>query len=289
MDNLLNYIEGLDFKKIILFCCMLISFAYVNSLSGDFIWDDYSTIISNVSIRELKLSRIFLPLYDEINSDKFHIPIYGRPLQISSYAVDYSIWKLNPFGYHLTSLILQILNAILIFILFLELFKNKLYAFFSALLFGVNPVFTSAVTYISGRADLLLLLFSLALVICFIKSIKTGRLILAYYISSLFCFICVLASKEIGAVSVFFLMAFDKLIYKYSIKKAKNLIYVPYILIFFAWQLVMPASLPGFILNISNLKGIFFMLASIVKGIYCYAVLAFFPYHLRIGTMQPGC
>jgi protein O-mannosyl-transferase len=283
IESLTDYLRGLGSKKIILFCCILIGLAYVNSLSVDFIWDDYSTIVSNVEIRELKLSRIFVPLYQEVSPDKFNIPIYYRPLQILSYAIDYSTWKLNPFGYHLTSLILQILNAILVFALLQELLKNNLYAFLGALLFGVNPIFTSSVTYISGRADLLLLLFSLAAVLCFIKSIKTGSLALAYYISSLFCFIFVLASKEIGAISVFFLFAIDKLIYKYSVKKNKNLIYVPYILIIFVWQLIKPVSLPGFRLHLSSLKDILFMFASIVKGIYNYAGLAFIPYHLRMG------
>lgn len=206
MDSISNYIKELDSKKIILFCIILICFAYINSLSVYFIWDDYSAVVSNMHIRELKLSNVLTPMYREVNPDKFKVPIYSRPIQILSYAIDYRIWKLNPFGYHLMNMILHILNAILLFVLFSELFKNKLYAFFGALLFGTHPVFTSAVTYISGRADILLLLFSLLLVICFIKSIKTWSFVLSYYIVSLLCFVFVLGSKEIGILSILFLI-----------------------------------------------------------------------------------
>lgn len=254
IENVSNYIAGLNSKKIILFCGILICFAYINSLSTYFILDDYSAVVSNMHIRELKLSNVLTPMYREVNPDKFKVPIYSRPIQILSYAIDYRIWKLNPFGYHLMNMILHILNAILIFVLFSELFKNKLCAFFGALLFGVHPVFTSAVTYISGRADVLLLLFSLLMVICFIKSIKTWGLVLSYYILSLLCFVFVLGSKETGFLSVLFLIGIDKFIYRYSTTKIKNLIYVPYIFIFLTWQLVKPVSLPGFVLNIGGLK-----------------------------------
>lgn len=283
IENVSNYIAGLNSKKIILFCGILICFAYINSLSTYFILDDYSAVVSNMHIRELKLSNVLTPMYREVNPDKFKVPIYSRPIQILSYAIDYRIWKLNPFGYHLMNMILHILNAILIFVLFSELFKNKLCAFFGALLFGVHPVFTSAVTYISGRADVLLLLFSLLMVICFIKSIKTWGLVLSYYILSLLCFVFVLGSKETGFLSVLFLIGIDKFIYRYSTTKIKNLIYVPYIFIFLTWQLVKPVSLPGFVLNIGGLKNILFMFVSMIKGIYTYAILSIIPYHLRMG------
>lgn len=283
MSSLVNYVAGLSFKKIILFCCLLISIAYVNSLSVDFIWDDRSLIVANPQIRELKLPQINFALYQHVNSDKFVTPVYSRPLQIASYATDYAIWKLNPFGYHLTNLILHILNALLIFVFLKELLKNTHQAFCGALLFGVNPVFTSAVTYISGRADLLLLMFSLAMVIAFIKSIKTGILISSYYIVSLLCGIFVLASKEIGALSFIFLLSVDKLSYKFTTVKKRNLIFLPYFLIFLGWQLLKPVALPGFKLNLGTLKDIFFMLVTIIKGVYSYAALALVPYHLRMG------
>lgn len=283
VGSISNYMENLGSGRTVFFFVIIICLAYINSLGVYFIWDDYSAVVSNMHTRELKLSDMFAPMYREVSSGKFRVPIYSRPVQILTYAIDYRLWRLNPFGYHLTSMILHILNAILVFSLLRGLLKNKLPAFLGALLFGTNPVFASSVTYISGRADVLLLFFSLLMLACFIKSIKTERLILPYYFLSLLCFIFVLGSKEIGLISILFLLAADKLIYRYSVTAAKSLIYLPHASIFFAWQLIKPASLPGFASNTEALKNAPFAFFSALKGIYAYFALSILPYHLRMG------
>jgi dolichyl-phosphate-mannose--protein O-mannosyl transferase len=232
-NNLTGYILSLDSKKLVFICIALILISYINSLGAYFIWDDYSLIVTDPAVRNWNINNLLSPAHKDDSSNLFKTPLYFRALQILSYALDFKIWRLNPFGYHLTNLILHILSALLLFLLLLFLFKDRTVAFLGAALFAINPIFTSSVTYISGRADILTLLFINAMLLFFIKGIKENRLNLLYHTASLLCFICVLLSKEAGLIGLIFLFMIDKLIYKYSTSVKKSLIYLPFIAILF--------------------------------------------------------
>ena len=140
--------------KIVLLLCAVVLLAYLPSLNNGFILDDKSIIVNNLKVRSLKNApEIFTSsLY---NSGQMY-----RPMQVLSYAFDYKLWGLNPFGFHLGNVILHILNVILVFYLL-----NKIYptvAFGASLIFAVHPINTSVVSYISGRADLLVTFFMLS-------------------------------------------------------------------------------------------------------------------------------
>lgn len=143
---------------------IIIGFAvYANSLRGQFIWDDDTLIKENVLLRSWNnIGRFFTT--DIANSGGTLSSSY-RPLQMISYTADYSFWKLNVFGYHLTNILLHILAALGIYALIAFLFKNKLLGWITGILFAVHPIHTEAVAYISGRADILSLLFILS---CFL-------------------------------------------------------------------------------------------------------------------------
>ena len=46
----------------------------------------------------------------------FHLGPY-QPLSWASYGLDYVIWGMDPFGYHLTNVILRSVNAALFYII----------------------------------------------------------------------------------------------------------------------------------------------------------------------------
>jgi hypothetical protein len=278
-----DYISGLDSKKLAIICVILIWIVYINSLGVYFIWDDYSSIVSNANIRNWSIKNIFKPMYQDDSSNILKSPLYFRPIQILSYILDYQVWKLNPFGYHITNVILHTANAVLLYLLFLSLFNDSFFAFLGSALFGTNPIFTSSVTYISGRADILLLLFAILSILYFIKSIKENKLRPFYYGASLFCFICVLFSKEIGIICLTFLFLIDKLIYKYSITITKNLIYLPYIMLMLLYQEVKPSSVLGWHITFPNMQNFIVYSLTIIKGISIYFLLAIMPFNLHMG------
>lgn len=170
---------------------------YFNTLSSSFVWDDTALVEENFLIKDSRyIGRIFL-------SDLFNLRSEGsnfyRPLQSLSYMLDYHLWKLNPLGYHLTNIILQIMVAILVYEFILIILSNTAISLITALLFVVHPVHVEAVTYISGRADMLLGIFLLLSLILFIRG---------FYLFSLASFVCALLSKELALIFPFLLILY---------------------------------------------------------------------------------
>jgi hypothetical protein len=96
---------------------------------------------------------------------------FNRPIAVASLMYDAMIWGHNPFGYHLTNILLHAVNTCLVFLLVRHLLSlttdprarprhNRL-AFLATLLFALHPVVTEAVCEPSNRKDLLAALFGL--------------------------------------------------------------------------------------------------------------------------------
>lgn len=82
------------------------------------------------------------------------LPFY-RPAGILSFALDHQIWGANPFGFHLTNLLLHLLCTYLVYVLARRLFSTQRFAVIAAGAFALHPIHTEALGWISGRFDLL--------------------------------------------------------------------------------------------------------------------------------------
>ncbi len=135
---------------------------YVNGLHNPFVYDDFRTVVDNGSIRRLGDLRALL-MFD-----------IARPLTNISFAVDYAVWGAAPFGFHLTNLLLHMLNVMLVFVTAGRVWSDArqasgqpaaasemTVASITALLFAAHPVMTEAVGYVSSRSDLLCTAFFL--------------------------------------------------------------------------------------------------------------------------------
>jgi 4-amino-4-deoxy-L-arabinose transferase-like glycosyltransferase len=127
-----------------------------------------------------------------------------RPIVILSYALNYKLGGLRPFGYHLANIFLHALNSVLVYLLAHLIFERKRPALFSALLFAIHPVHTEAVTGVVGRAELLAFLFSLSSLLMYITSKERKG-----YVLSLAFFLLALFSKENALILPFVLMLYD--------------------------------------------------------------------------------
>src|SRR5262249_53409502 len=137
---------------------------YLNALTNPFVYDDDVTVVANASIRQLVNWRYVL------------LGHMFRPLTNQTYALDYAMWGLRPLGFHLTGLLLHLVNVALVFRLGLAVVRDQrregrepgelstgaiagndavAVAFLAAALFAVHPMQTEAVGYVSGRADVL--------------------------------------------------------------------------------------------------------------------------------------
>jgi len=208
-------------KLAIILIVFLTGLIYANSLKNSFVRDDYLVIVNNSFIKSWGnlptiFSKSYLTPYVKIGCCFFPDSGIGsgetsyRPIVTLSYFIDYSIWKLNPFGYHFNNLILHILNAILLF-MFIDLtIRNKKIALLASLFFALHPVNSEAVNVVSFREDLLVLMFFLSALILYIKLDNlSGIKKSCFYILSLVSFLLALFSKEMAITLPALLILYD--------------------------------------------------------------------------------
>jgi len=211
---------------------------YANSLNGQFIWDDSAFIKNNTYIRDW--SKIIPVFTQDSGRGASTVLNFYRPLQVFTYMIDYSIWGLNVFGYHLSNVILHILVALAVYWLIWGLFRHSGLAFFTSILFVTCPVHTEAVAYISGRGDLLAALFILLCLIFYIKNMHSLS-VRAYILMLLSCILAFLSKESALIIPVFLLL------YHYVFRqKIKWQIFMPVLIISSAYLLLRFITLRSF-------------------------------------------
>ena len=136
---------------------------YAKSLPYPFVYDDLWRVATNESIKTLKnTGRFFTDTTTQSSIPDLHKDSY-RPLVTLSFAVDYTLFKLNPAGYRAENIFLHGLNGVLIFFLGIGLLSLSWpAAFFSALIFLNHPIQTESVVWIVERTNVLGMFFLLS-------------------------------------------------------------------------------------------------------------------------------
>lgn len=128
--------------------------------------------------------------------------LYYRPLLALSFFIDKSLFHLSAFSLHSENVFLHLLNTLLVYRLIRQLLGLKSagmhpgWAFVGSLLFGLHPIVTESVNWISGRTDLLMTFFLLLSTMCLVHYRMSGRKPLLWLAGC--CFLCALLSKELA-------------------------------------------------------------------------------------------
>ncbi|MCB9747295.1 MAG: tetratricopeptide repeat protein [Candidatus Omnitrophica bacterium] len=101
--------------------------------------------------------------------------VFYRPLLNLLFLIDAQIYGQKVYGYHLTNILIHLLNAYLVFLLLKGLRYSVSWAYLSALIFLVHPALVSAVSWIPGRTDSLLSLFAFFSFIAFQKFCQSKK------------------------------------------------------------------------------------------------------------------
>ncbi len=197
-------------RKFLYIIIGIVSFAvYYNSLKNSFVFDDESVIQTNPSIQSLSNIPKFFTA-----DEGFHKVIgkYYRPLTSTLYTVDYALWGLDPYGFHLTNVLIHVISCLLLLSVLLKLFGNYENglpaALIGALIFAVHPIHTEAVSWISGRTDSLVTLFFFASFLFYIRYAGEEKGKAALWLSLLF-YVLGLLSKEMIVTMPVILLLYD--------------------------------------------------------------------------------
>lgn len=130
---------------------VLIAAVYLNSLGNGFHYDDSHSILENPHLRSLtNLPRI---LVDPQTFSREPAMAMYRPVLVTTYALNYWAGGYNPAGFRLVNLGVHVLTAVLVFQLLGSLLGSRSLAWWGAVLFGLHPVHSQVVNYISSRSE----------------------------------------------------------------------------------------------------------------------------------------
>jgi len=157
---------------------LLILIAWSSSIPNGFVWDDTHVILKNHFIRDLgNLRHLATPVYFD-RSAAGHYTRSGelsyRPLTTLTHFVDFQLFGLRPWGYHLFNVLLHLLVTLLVFTLIDSLTGARAASIAGAALFGVHTVHTEAVNMVSYRDDLLVCLFFCAAFLAHRRAVRAA-------------------------------------------------------------------------------------------------------------------
>ncbi len=212
-------------KKHIIILILISIGIYFNTLFNDFVWEDATFITNEPRIKNFSN---FLESFKAENFIKdFSKEKAGGFFFISrslSFFIDYKIWNLRPFGYHLTNILLNTICVLLLYYFFTFLNISNKTAFFATILYAVNPVRVETVAYIKNRFYIIAFILILISFILFITEKK--------YFLSLLAFVFGIFSKEIVSVFFPFLLLLYTISYKNKLFWKKNIIkIIPFFII----------------------------------------------------------
>ncbi len=160
--------------------CLLAVVAYFGVWSFGFVYDDLPHLVNNQSIRSLTPLTKFILEPGVFIGDLKH-PLNWRPVAAFAEAVSWNLFG-DKAGYdHLVNLLLHLANLTLAYFLLLKLFHKERWLVNAAtLIYGVHPILTESVDWISSQNTLLwTLFFLLAGILILQKRLKISYLFFA--------------------------------------------------------------------------------------------------------------
>ncbi len=156
---------------------LIVIYAFIPSLANEFVlWDDDQNFLTNPYFRGLGAAQARWAW------TTFRVGVY-QPLAWLLFEAQYVFCELDPRGYHLTSLLFQVANAVVLYVLTVALLVRcqtdscvespwmcSLSAGLATALFAVHPLRVEAVAWVSCQPYLPCILFSMLAVLAYLRA-----------------------------------------------------------------------------------------------------------------------
>ncbi len=132
---------------------------YLPCIGGGYLLDDTQLLTGNLLVR--------------IPDGLYHFwctnePIDFWPATNTTFWLEWRLWGMNLGGYHVTNLILHVVESLMIWVVLRRLSVPG--AFWAALIFALHPVNVEAVAWISQRKNMTAMLFFLLTILWWLKA-----------------------------------------------------------------------------------------------------------------------
>ncbi|HUR57343.1 MAG TPA: tetratricopeptide repeat protein [Opitutaceae bacterium] len=187
--------------------------AYSNSFSGEFLYDDRVAVVENRSIQRLwPLSTVLFPPASE--------GVGGRPIANLSFALNHAIGGTSVRGYHVVNLVIHAGAALALFGLLRRTLRTRplvarfgepadLLAGASALWWGLHPVQSEVVSYVSQRTESLMALFFLLTLYGLVRGAQENRR--AWHVFGAGMCVLGMAAKEVMVSAPLVALLYDRI------------------------------------------------------------------------------
>ena len=162
-------------------------------------WDDAMNLVDNPAFRGLGWSNLRW---------MFTTTLAGHwiPLTWISFGLDYLLWGMDPFGYHLTNVLLHAATAAVFYLVARHLLRLamggperrlSIGALAAAMFFALHPMRVESVAWVTERRDVLSGLLFLLAILAYLKSARAPEGRRRWLVLSLACFVLAAMAKAI--------------------------------------------------------------------------------------------
>ena len=257
---------------------------YANTLHGDFVWDDYTEILNNPTVKSMdNLGIAFTkPFWPALTATTRYPTNYYRPLKTVAYILTIRFLGLDPFHFHIVSIILHALVGITVFFIANNFIEDRKYAAIAAAIFIVHPTHSEAVAWIgTSFTDPMFSLFYLLAFSSYFFRGKFPKAGLGLTVSGIFFFASLLTKDP--AFTFIPLVAFTQIFFQRPTRWKTRILHLGFFTALFVLYLVMRIeALAGFapssiFANLSALQ----LLSSAAYFFLRYLMLLIFPIGLK--------
>lgn len=184
--------------------------AYLTSFSGGFVFDDHPHIVENQSLGDVSAAL------------RSMTAISTRPITRLTLALNVATFGKHPWSFHIVNLAIHLVSVVVLFGLVrgsvVLLNKQKptglepnLVGFIAAILWGLHPLGTMAVTYIIQRHESLMAMFYLLVLYCLVRARMADRS-WPWYLAGIFSCWLGMGAKEVMVTAPIAAVLFDRII-----------------------------------------------------------------------------
>jgi protein O-mannosyl-transferase len=172
---------------------------YSGALFFDFVWDDWPQIVNSPILRSWSnLPRAF-------TSDLwYHVArhqVYYRPLFVAWSMLNYALFGLHPWGWHLGAILAHVGAVAAVFWLARKLGLEHWTGAIAALVFALHPIHIEPVVWISAASDTMVTLFVALAFVSFLNGRKRGQTNrVLWWLLSFVLLACALLTKEMAVM-----------------------------------------------------------------------------------------
>jgi protein O-mannosyl-transferase len=186
------------------FLAIIVWVAFGQALSYDFIgYDDQRYVVQNPWVTNGLTPGGLKWAFTHVHASNWH------PLTTISHMLDCQLYGLQPWGHHLTNILLQAAAAILLFLALRELTGDLWPSLLVAAVFAVHPLRVESVAWVSERKDVLSGVFFMLTLWAYARYARGNRLASFWYLTVIVLFAFGLMCKPTVVTLPFVLLLLD--------------------------------------------------------------------------------